>query len=213
MTAVAAAGSRPRQTRRGLLRTAELRFGHPFAVVAVTADHNHRPRRDAPLRSPWQDLPVFSAWITQPEDARNWHSTYMRQIRTSPDTMAWIDMQHARRVRPAAMSARTCPDRRGSSAVTASPRDHRGHSAVLVAYTVSQSQGFWPFGCRSQQAGPTCGVAARWSPKAPRGTPPGPEGRLAVDVLLEQPCDDRLCMQRPTGAHRRRLLQVSGHGS
>jgi len=70
VTGWAAAGGRSR-TRLGLLRTAELRFGHPFAVVAVTADHNHRPWRDAPRRSPWQGLPVFSAWITQPEDARN----------------------------------------------------------------------------------------------------------------------------------------------
>jgi hypothetical protein len=64
----AAVGGRSR-TRPGLLRTAELRFGHPFAVVAVTADYGHRPWRDAPPRSPWQGLPVFSAWITQPEDA------------------------------------------------------------------------------------------------------------------------------------------------
>jgi hypothetical protein len=57
--------------RQGMLRIAELRFGHPFAVVAVTAEHNPRPWRDAPQRSPWQGLPVFSAWITQPEDAGN----------------------------------------------------------------------------------------------------------------------------------------------
>lgn len=40
-TSVAVGGS-PR-TLPGLLRTAELRFGHPYAVVAVTADHHHRP--------------------------------------------------------------------------------------------------------------------------------------------------------------------------
>ena len=51
--------------RRGLVRTAELRFGHPFAVVAVTAD---RPGRGA-APSPWHGLPVFSAWVAQPEDA------------------------------------------------------------------------------------------------------------------------------------------------
>jgi hypothetical protein len=64
-----AVGGRSR-TRPGLLRTAKLGFGHPFVVVAVTADHGH-PWRHAPRRSPWQGLPVFSAWITQPEDARN----------------------------------------------------------------------------------------------------------------------------------------------
>jgi hypothetical protein len=62
---------RPSVSRRGLLRTAELRFGHPFAVVAVTADHDHRSWRDAPRLSPWEGLPVFSAWIAQPEDTEN----------------------------------------------------------------------------------------------------------------------------------------------
>jgi hypothetical protein len=55
--------------RTGLVRTAELRFGHPFAVVAVTADRPGpgRPARQDP--SPWSGLPVFSAWVAQPEDA------------------------------------------------------------------------------------------------------------------------------------------------
>ena len=68
LTAAFAGGRSP--TRLGLLRTAELRFGHPYAVVAVTADHGHRRWPDVPRRNPWQGLPVFSAWITQPEDAR-----------------------------------------------------------------------------------------------------------------------------------------------
>jgi hypothetical protein len=46
---------------QGLIRTAELRFGHPYAVVAVTVDE--------PVHGPWHGLPVFSAWVTQPEDA------------------------------------------------------------------------------------------------------------------------------------------------
>ncbi|MEV0158093.1 hypothetical protein AB0H57_30955 [Micromonospora sp. NPDC050686] len=46
----------------GVARTAELRFGHPYAVVAVTTDH----RPDGP--GPWHGLPVFSAWVTEPED-------------------------------------------------------------------------------------------------------------------------------------------------
>jgi hypothetical protein len=45
--------------RTGLIRTAELRFGHPFAVVAVPAGDP----------GPWRGLPVFSAWVAQPEDA------------------------------------------------------------------------------------------------------------------------------------------------
>jgi hypothetical protein len=40
-------------------RHAELRFGHPFAVVALVQDDS----------SPWHGLPVFSAWVTEPEDA------------------------------------------------------------------------------------------------------------------------------------------------
>jgi hypothetical protein len=52
------------RTRPGVLRTAELRFGHPYAVVAVTTDDNWSAGR-----RPWEGLPVFSAWITQPEDA------------------------------------------------------------------------------------------------------------------------------------------------
>jgi hypothetical protein len=46
---------------QGPIRTAELRFGHPYAVVAVTLDE--------PGHGPWHGLPVFSAWVTQPEDA------------------------------------------------------------------------------------------------------------------------------------------------
>jgi hypothetical protein len=53
--------------RTGLVRTAELRFGHPFAVVAVTADRPGPGR--PPVPSPWSGLPVFSAWVAQPEDA------------------------------------------------------------------------------------------------------------------------------------------------
>jgi Serpin (serine protease inhibitor) len=40
-------------------RHAELRFGHPYAVVALVQDAG----------SPWHGLPVFSAWVTEPEDA------------------------------------------------------------------------------------------------------------------------------------------------
>ncbi|MEU4425842.1 hypothetical protein AB0F81_34920 [Actinoplanes sp. NPDC024001] len=39
------------------VRFAELRFAHPYAVVAVT---------DQP--GPWQGVPVFSAWVAEPED-------------------------------------------------------------------------------------------------------------------------------------------------
>jgi hypothetical protein len=44
----------------GPYRTATLRFGHPYAVVATT--------RAIP-GSPWDGLPVFAAWISDPDDA------------------------------------------------------------------------------------------------------------------------------------------------
>lgn len=56
---------------RGLIRTAELRFGHPYAVVAVTVDEPVRGRPPAEARGPWHGLPVFSAWVAEPEDAED----------------------------------------------------------------------------------------------------------------------------------------------
>jgi hypothetical protein len=41
-----------------LIRRAELRFGHPYAVVAVTQQPD----------GPWHGVPVFSAWVSEPED-------------------------------------------------------------------------------------------------------------------------------------------------
>jgi hypothetical protein len=71
---------RPR--RRGLVRTADLRFGHPYAVVAVTVAGSAGPAGPAagasrgtgdPAasagHSAWDGLPVFSAWVADPEDA------------------------------------------------------------------------------------------------------------------------------------------------
>jgi len=43
----------------GPSRVAELRFARPYAVVAVATGAG----------SPWSGLPLFSAWITEPEDA------------------------------------------------------------------------------------------------------------------------------------------------
>jgi hypothetical protein len=45
--------------RDGLLREAELRFAHPYAVVAVA---------ERGADSPWHGVPVFSAWVTEPDD-------------------------------------------------------------------------------------------------------------------------------------------------
>jgi hypothetical protein len=54
--------------RPGVRRTAELRFGHPFAVVAV-GDAKHRYSLRPVPANPWQGLVVFSAWVAEPEDA------------------------------------------------------------------------------------------------------------------------------------------------
>ncbi|HEY1619311.1 MAG TPA: hypothetical protein VGG25_16945 [Streptosporangiaceae bacterium] len=59
VTAVAVLAS-ARLPRPGLRRTAELRFGRPHAVVAVTTDR---------AGGPWHGVPVFSAWIAEPADA------------------------------------------------------------------------------------------------------------------------------------------------
>ncbi|GAA2185775.1 hypothetical protein [Micromonospora lupini] len=47
----------------GVARTAELRFGHPYAVVAVATD----TRADG-VTGPWHGVPAFSAWVTEPDD-------------------------------------------------------------------------------------------------------------------------------------------------
>jgi hypothetical protein len=46
------------ERRDGLIRTARLEFVHPYAVVAIARDSG-----------PWAGLPVFSAWVTTPDEA------------------------------------------------------------------------------------------------------------------------------------------------
>jgi Serpin (serine protease inhibitor) len=51
--------------RPGTRRTATVRFGHSFAAVAfVTGARNLGPKF-----ARWDGVPVFSAWVTKPEDA------------------------------------------------------------------------------------------------------------------------------------------------
>ena len=68
VTAMAVATSALASPRRTTRRTAELRFGHPYAVVAVTTDTPPRGRVDPTWRTPWHGTPTFSAWITTPTD-------------------------------------------------------------------------------------------------------------------------------------------------
>jgi hypothetical protein len=49
-------------------REAELRFGHPYAVVAVATDIPS-DRLEPARVSRWRGLPVFSAWVSEPEEA------------------------------------------------------------------------------------------------------------------------------------------------
>jgi hypothetical protein len=46
--------------RQRTARIAQLRFGHPYAVVAAA---------QTPAAGPWTGLPLFSAWITEPHSA------------------------------------------------------------------------------------------------------------------------------------------------
>jgi hypothetical protein len=52
-------------------REVVLRFGHPYAVVAFTtgADTGSSVGDAENTEGPWHGLPVFSAWVSEPEDA------------------------------------------------------------------------------------------------------------------------------------------------
>ncbi|BBH71817.1 hypothetical protein ACTI_85020 [Actinoplanes sp. OR16] len=63
-TGFAAAESEPAD---GVVRTADLRFGHPYAVVAIATDIEFRAGA-GPVRGPWHGLPVFSGWVSRPDD-------------------------------------------------------------------------------------------------------------------------------------------------
>lgn len=68
VTAHAMASSMPRR-RIGTRRIAELRFAHPFAVVAVTIGDQHARAREHAKGRAWHGLPVFSAWVMEPDEA------------------------------------------------------------------------------------------------------------------------------------------------
>ena len=67
LTAMAARASMARPG--GSRRVAELRFGHPYAVVAVAIDGNEDTRASQEGHRAWHGVPVFSAWVAQPQDA------------------------------------------------------------------------------------------------------------------------------------------------
>lgn len=53
----------------GVERHVELRFGHPFAVVATTWDQKWNDAAGGLLPGPWNGVPVFSAWVAAPMDS------------------------------------------------------------------------------------------------------------------------------------------------
>ena len=55
------------QPEQGLRRIAELRFRHPYAVVAV-ATQSDRVGNGLWTAGPWHGLPAFSAWVTEPDE-------------------------------------------------------------------------------------------------------------------------------------------------
>ena len=67
VSALALMSSAP-QLRPGYRREATLRFGHPFAVVAVASNDLGVPPRDRRSNA-WHGLPVFSAWVSEPAEA------------------------------------------------------------------------------------------------------------------------------------------------
>jgi hypothetical protein len=50
------------------VREAELRFGHPYAVVAVASQYVVPAGAEYSEPGPWHGVPVFSAWVSEPED-------------------------------------------------------------------------------------------------------------------------------------------------
>lgn len=55
--------------QHGRLRIGTLRFGHPFAVVAVTTENSPWDRPiGATAMGPWHGLPVYSAWVAEPTE-------------------------------------------------------------------------------------------------------------------------------------------------
>jgi hypothetical protein len=65
VTAMALAGSAMLPIEKQSLRVARLRFAHPYAVVAVATQPSGQ------VTTPWDRLPVFSAWVAateEPED-------------------------------------------------------------------------------------------------------------------------------------------------
>jgi hypothetical protein len=53
----------------GLRRTAEIRFAHPYAVVAVVADPDVAGGRSLSSYDPWHGVPIFCAWVEEPAEA------------------------------------------------------------------------------------------------------------------------------------------------
>ena len=69
VTAMLVRAAAPLPAADELARTATIRFDRPYAVVAVAVDRDRRFTRRPRGRSPWNGVPVFSAWVAEPTEA------------------------------------------------------------------------------------------------------------------------------------------------
>lgn len=68
-------------------RTATIRFAHPYAVVATALGSTPA--------DPWRGLPVFAAWITDPDDAQDCPDHRRRAAPRGPDRRSTIPYRQA----------------------------------------------------------------------------------------------------------------------
>jgi len=77
----------------GRRREAELRFAHPYAVVAIASDPEGAGQGEGARagNGPWHGLPVFSAWVSEPADATDSGSPGARRgdQRIPGERVAW----------------------------------------------------------------------------------------------------------------------------
>jgi len=69
---------------RGIERHVELRFGHPFAVVATTWDQKWSDDAGMLVPGPWNGVPVFSAWVADPMDPTSEPGEALEDVREPP---------------------------------------------------------------------------------------------------------------------------------
>jgi hypothetical protein len=66
VTDIVLGGIEPQRIPR--VRTATVRFDHPFAAVAITTGKDWSLESRDFVVSPWHGIPVFSAWVAEPTE-------------------------------------------------------------------------------------------------------------------------------------------------